>query len=438
MSVSFTGLASGIDSAALIDQLVAAEKRPADILTKKVSDLDSQGSIIDSLVSKLRAFGDRARGLDLASEIRSVKAERSDTGHVAVAVSGSASPSSHTLRVNTTARAQTVQSRAFASDTAGVLGNGSVTIDTASGNPVTVSWTSADSLSTIAGRINDANTGANAAVVFDGTSYRLVANAKQTGTAEAPTFVDGGDGLAWSDPANITLTARNASFVLDGIPITRGSNLVSDVLSGVTLTLTAAHGAGEADTIIDVKADGDAMRDKVKALVDSFNSVAATIDNQLRYTGTTKGTNTLYGDSTLRQLQGALGKLVTSEHGGKTLAGIGIRLGTTGQLTIDQTKFDAALTADPAAVESLLVGGGFAGKIAELSDTYTRAGDGILSTKGKAIDDRTAMYRKDIERIENAAEKTGDRLRAQFTALEKAISTMKTQSSQMMSILGLS
>jgi hypothetical protein len=37
MSVTFTGLASGIDSAALIDQLVAAEKRPAELPGQKVS-----------------------------------------------------------------------------------------------------------------------------------------------------------------------------------------------------------------------------------------------------------------------------------------------------------------------------------------------------------------------------------------------------------------
>jgi flagellar hook-associated protein 2 len=436
MSVTFTGLASGIDSAALIDQLVAVEKQPAVLLGRKVSDLNRQGSIVDDIVSKLRAFGDRARGLDLASEVRSVKADRSDTSHVGVAVSGTATMSTHSLRVTDTARSQSVTSRTFTSDAAGVLGDGSVTIDTAAGDPVTVAWTAADSLSTIAARINDANAAANASVIFDGTSYRLVATARQTGTVAAPTFIESGDALGWSVPTNITAAARDAAFVIDGISVTRGTNVVSDVLAGVTLTLTAPHAVADPDTVITIADDRDAMRDKVKGLVDTYNTVAGAVDGQLRYTGVTKGADTLFGDSTLRGLQGALGRLATDEHAGKTLAGLGIRIDTSGRLTLDQSKFDAALTADPAAVEALFVGGGLAKKIADLADLYTRSGDGILTTKGKVIDERTAGYQKDIARIEAAASATGDRLRAQFTALEQAISTMRTQSNQMLSILG--
>ncbi len=437
MSVTFTGLASGIDSAALIEQIVAAEKRPAALLGQRVSDLNSQGNIVDGLVSKLRAFAERARGLDLASEIRSVKAERSDPGHVGVAVSGAASPSRHTVRVLDTARAQSVTSRTFAGDAPGVLGDGSVTIAGDGGDPVTVSWSAADSLSAIATRINDAGAAATAAVVFDGSSYRLVATARQTGSAAAPVFSDGGDGLGWSASGNITAAARDARFVLDGLTITRGHNLVSDVLSGVTLTLTAPHGAAEPDTTIDIAPDGDAVRDKVKGLIDAYNAVAGALDSQLRYTGTTKGTGTLFGDASLRQLQGALGKLVTDEHAGATLRGLGIKLGASGQLSLDATAFDRALSDDRAAAEALFVDGGLAGKITALADTYTRAGDGVLTAKGTSIDQRTARYQRDIERIEAAAAATGDRLRAQFTALERAISTMKTQSSQMMQILGV-
>ena len=234
----------------------------------------------------------------------------------------------------------------------------------------------------------------------------------------------------------MTVAARDASFVLDGIPITRGKNVVSDVLAGVTLTLTAAHGAAEPDTTITIAGDGEALRDKVKGLVDSFNAVTGALDGQLRYTGTTKGPDTLFGDSTLRQLQGALGRLVTSEHGGATLRGLGVKLDASGRLSLDQSAFDSALSKDPAAVEALFVGGGLASAIATLNEQYTRAGDGVLSAKAKGIDDRTASYQKDISRIENAAAALGDRLRAQFTALERAISTMKTQSTQMLSILG--
>lgn len=436
MSVTFSGLASGIDSAALVDQLVAAESQPAKALSTKVSNLTRQGSIVNDLVSKLRALGDRSRGLDLASEVRALKITRSDEGHVGAAVSAGASPSVHSLRVVSTARGQTVSSDPFTGDGPGVIGAGSVTIGGGDGDPVTITWSDTDSLSAIAARINDANAAASAAVVFDGTHHRLVATSRATGTAAAPTFTETGAALGWSSPANVTAAARDAVFELDGITVVRGSNVVSDALAGVTLTLTAAHAAGAPDTTLTVAADHEAVRDKVKGLIDAYNLVAGALDGQLRYTGTAKGSDTLFGDATLRQLQGALGRLVTDEHGGKTLGGLGIRVDTSGRLSLDASRFDAAIAADPAAVERLFVDGGLGAGLAALTDTYARGGDGMLAAKTKAIDGRVASHRKDIERIEAAAAAAGDRLRAQFTALERAISTMRTQTSQMLSILG--
>ncbi len=437
MAITFSGLASGLDSASLVDQLVASEKQRATAIATKVTQLTRQGNIVDDLTSRLQIFGTAAKGIDSAGELRAVKTDRSDTTHAAIAASSVATDSTHTLRVTSTARGQTVASRTFGADAAGVLGAGSVTIDSASSDPVNVAWTAADSLSTIAQRINDTGGAATASVLFDGTSYRLVATARATGTAAAPVFTDAGDGLGLSVPGNVTITARNAVFDLDGVTITRGSNVVSDALPGVTLTLQTAHGAAEPDTLLTINTDRDAVRTKVSSLIDAWNTIDQGLDGQLNYTGTTKGGDTLFGDATLRQLQGALGSLASRAYGGKTLAGLGISIDTGGRLSLDRTKFDAALDKDPTAVESLFVAGGLATKMSDLATSYTRSGDGLLISKGTSLDSRIARHQKDIQRIETAATALGERLTRQFTALEQAISKMKAQSGQMMSMLGL-
>src|ERR1043165_1316467 len=99
MSVTFTGLASGIDSASLISQLVAAERSNADVLTQQQSDINTQKSIVGSLSSALAALGTAARGMDLASELQPRAAASSDT-HVSVAASASAATTTHAVRVN--------------------------------------------------------------------------------------------------------------------------------------------------------------------------------------------------------------------------------------------------------------------------------------------------------------------------------------------------
>jgi flagellar hook-associated protein 2 len=433
--INFNGLATGLDTASMIDQLVAVERSRATVFNQRISDLTRQGTIVDDLTAKLTALRDKARGLDTAAELNTAKVATSDATHLKVAVAG-ATLGSHRLRVEGLARAQTVSSIAYASAGAGVAGDGSVAITTGT-STVNVAWTAADSLATIAQRINDAGSGVTAAVLFDGTSYRLVANAKATGTAAASTFVETGSGLGWSAPGAITTAATDARFALDGIPMTRGSNLVDDALPGVTFTLTAAHAAGEEDTVIDIAADRDALRDKVKALVDAYNAVGGVLDGQLRYDGKTKGRDTLFGDGTLRRLQQSLTKLVTDRHGDKTLAELGATIDRTGRLGFDTTKFDRAMIDDPAAVEALLVGGGLATALSALAEQHVRSGDGVLINKGDAFDRQIAVYRKDVTRIEDAATRLGDRLREQFSALEQAVSALKTQSSQLVAILGL-
>lgn len=435
MSINFNGLVSGLDTASMIDQLVAAEKSSATVLRQRVTDVNRQGTIIDDLTTRLLSVRDKARALDQASELRTAKATSSDDSHASVAVSGSAAAATHSLRVDTLARAQVTTSRTFASSGAGVAGTGSVDITTSAGTK-SVSWTTTDTLQDIADRINAADAASTASVVYDGTNYRLVATARQPGVANAPTYADGGAGLGWSAPANVTIAASDARFTLDGIAMTRSTNLVADAASGMTLTLKRAHAVGEADTVVDVSSDGDAVKTKVKDVVDAFNAAANLVTSQLSYSGVTKGAGTLFGDSTLRQLQLAMNKAATDSHGGKTLAGLGITFDRSGRLTIDDAKLSAALTADPRAAERLFVDGGLGTKLGDLADQYARSGDGILAAKGKALDSQAASYQKQIDRIEDAATTVGERLRDQFTKLEKALSTMQQQSARLTAILG--
>lgn len=434
-TINFNGLVSGLDTASMIDQLVAAEKSSATVLRQRVTDVNRRGTILDDLTTRLLGVRDKARAIDQATDLRTAKASLSDTDHASVAVSGSAAAATHSLRVDALARAQVTTSRTFATAGAGAAGTGSIDITTSAGT-TSVSWTATDTLQDIADRINTADAASTASVVFDGTNYRLVATARQTGVANAPTYTDGGDGLGWSTPANVTIPASDARFTLDGIAMSRSTNLVADAASGVTLTLKRAHGAAEAETTIDVSSDGDAVKTKVKELVDAFNATANLVTSQLSYSGVAKGADTLFGDSALRQLQLAMNKAATDSHGGKTLAGLGITFDRTGRLSIDDSKLTAALTADPRAAERLFVDGGLGAKLGDLADQYARSGDGILAAKGKALDSQAAAYQKQIDRIEDAATKVGERLRDQFTKLESALSNMQQQSARLTAILG--
>ena len=444
-TVTFSGLSSGLDTASLVNQLVAAERSRADVIASHQSDLNAQKSIVGSLSSALAALGTAARGMDVASELQPRTATSSDS-HVTVAASSGAAATVHQVLVSQLARGQITSSREFTSAGAGVLGTGSLSI-TVGTTTKSISYGATDSLADIASKINNAGAGASASVLFDGTSYRLMVAATATGTAAAPVFTDGGDGLDLSNAANIKVSARDAIADIDGVSVTRGSNVIGDAVAGLTLTLVSPHPPGStADdaTKISVTQDSGSLRDKLKALVSAYNTVNSALHLQLDYTGTKKGTNTLFGDSTLRQLQGALGSMMSFGYGAATpddigtltIGGIGLVRAKDGSLTLDEAKLDSVLGSNPGAVADLFIGGGFAAAVTKLTDAYTRSGDGIFASKTRGLSDRSAVLQTQADQINARADALKVQLEAQFTALETAMTKLRSQSSYLTSVLG--
>jgi flagellar hook-associated protein 2 len=417
----------------MVSQLVAAEKVPADTLASKQSDLSSQKSIIGSISLAMSNLSTAAKALDLDSEVKPLSATVSGS-NVAVAVSAGATPGPHAIRVNSLAASQVTQTRSFTSSAAGALGDGGVDI-TVGGTTKSISWSASDSLADVADRINAAGAGVTASLMkVDDTSYRLVMTAKDTGTAKAPTFVDHGDGLDLSNSANTKRLAKDASVTIDGVDVTRGSNTVSDALPGMTLTLNSVTAADAPDTVATVALDTKSLGDKLQSFVSAYNAINASLHNQLDYNGTTKGTNTLFGDSTLRGIQASLASMMSSAYGGSNLSIIGITRDKTGLMSFDSTKMAAALTKDPNAVSTIFVSGGLAGGLTKSVDAYTATG-GILQAKTDGMTARSKMYQTEIDRINANADALQIRLEAQFTAMEEAVSKMKTASSQLTSLL---
>ena len=434
-AVSFSGLVSGLDTSSLITSLENAAKAPETQLQTDQSNLKSQETVLATLTSNLSSLYDAASTLGLGSEAQAMTATTSDD-HVAIAVSGGAATGTHDLRVLQTAQALSVTSKTFASNSAGILGDGGVTIQRAGQADVAISWTSSDTLSSISDKINQAHAGVSASVLYDGTSYRLLVNSTASGTAAAPIFVDNGDSLGLADPSHVTVPAKDAKLSIDGVTVTRGGNVIDDVLAGATITLKSAQAATDPDTTASVAVDTTASQAKVQSLVDAFNQVATTIGGQLTYTGSAPSGGSLFGDSTLQLLQRSLGDLATGSQFGAQLANLGITMDDTGKLSIESDTFAAALQKDPTALKSLFSGGsGFVVALHGLVNTYTESGDGILVGKKAAMDSRIQLYQTEIDQIEANATALGSRLTTQFNALEQTLSKLKGQSSTLGGLL---
>lgn len=155
-------------------------------------------------------------------------------------------------------------------------------------------------------------------------------------------------------------TGTNASFSVDGVPLTRSSNTVSDVIDGVELTLKAPT-AGQ--VTVSAARDDDAIVSKVKALVDAANSVLSTVASSTATSGTAGDRGVLSADSTARQVGDLVRNFVSNGltgPSGSKVAGtdIGVSMTRDGKLSFDESALRSALSTDAEAVFGLLGRGG--------------------------------------------------------------------------------
>lgn len=236
-------------------------------------------------------------------------------------------------------------------------------------NGVSISYdASRDSLSAVLSRINASAAGVIAS--YDAATDKVTIVAKQTGST-AISFEDvSGNFLSTIGVLTAAQTlGQNAQIQVDtgNGPVTyySTSNTVTDAVPGVSITLLRQ--SATADTVT-VAQDVDGAVSRMKDFITQFNSTLDFINQQMKFNTDNPllSNGPLAGDAGLMRIASTLRTMISDRidgvSGGKTtLAELGISfgavgsaVGTTKALTMDEAKFRAALTSDPAAVANVL------------------------------------------------------------------------------------
>ncbi len=437
MPVNFSGLASGLDTGAIIDSLVSIERSRANTFNERKFNTERQISTIGSLSSIMKDLDSKLESFSTKNEIRQMSVETTNEDRVVVTSSGAATAGNFAMRVTNLAKNETSQSKTYATADAGVVGAGTLDLTVGSEPLVSIAYDASDSLYEIAERITNSDAKATASVLFDGTDYRIMVTSEESGVANGITFGESGDALGLTLGTAELIPPEDAAFTINGVPVTRPSNEVSDVITGVSLQLVGLSQVGEADTNIQVTQDTEGTKTKLQEFVDAYNKVVDVVNKELTYGGTTKDGSTLFGDSTLRQLQRTLGSNISTNYTNGSeqvsLGLLGIEMDNTGKLSIDSTKLDKTLSTDPRAIDNIFAGDGgndgVAKVLQDMVDTYTRSSTGLLSSKTESLNSRIKVFDTQIERIEQSATALSEQLNRQFAALEQAMSQLNSQQS---------
>lgn len=431
-NISITGLGTGMDTKSIVSALVEAQSAPLTRLTKQMSLVKTQKTTLTTLASQLTALASKADAFKNPFNLRSSTATTSDASAVTVAVGSAARAGSFDVSVSTLAAAHRSYSNGFtARDQAGLMGEGTITLQSGS-TSTSIDVTSSMTLDDVAAAIDNLE-GIDASVVYDGSQYRLQISGTKTGAANAITLSESGTSMGLADGANLRQAAVDAQFTIDGIAMTRSTNLVDDAFAGVSLSLNKVTTTTPAT--IKVTADNTALTTKLNDMVTAYNAVVKSINAQASVVGA-DNSGKLTGDGTLAALQRALqGMFSTSVGSGpfKSFAELGIATQRDGTITLDATKLNAALASNRDGVANLLSSNpstGFVGLGEQLAKVAHQYGDttGVLPTRVTQMDSRIRAMTTQASQMQARIDAYEQQLNQKFASMESTVNGWKASS----------
>ena len=500
--------AADLDTKQLVSDLVNAVKEPRqlqiDSSKKKAEVAVSSLAMLKNALTNLQTA---ATDLGSVGELNRLSITNSNSSAV-VAEAGSDSiavPGNHTLSITQLAQAKRVASVGFAASTT-VVSDSAFVVTLEAGKPITIA--AGTTVAGMVAAINGAGGAVTARLVNTGvgsTPYNIVlegasgaantftavdtaATGAPTGFAASVSTIDmssvaglrvgssiSGTGIAAGttitaiDSINNTITlsapttaasagaytfslfpttlqsAQDASFTLNGMAMTRSSNVVTDALDGVTLKLNSVTGSavqlGVSFNATDISAAAQRFVDAYNVLTEFITTATGPVikDNDL--------SGTLQNDTSVRALKATLRSKLTarssSASGNAThWSVLGISLDREGVLQLDAAKFKSTFEKNPTDVVKALSNNAsepyiYSGSASGLAGDMAIAAYGMVRSTG-VLADVTKSYEGKLSRLETEQSKLDKQIEAitaryerQFSALNAVLAEFKATSKRL-------
>ena len=431
---SIGGLASGLDTASIINQLMTLEAASQTKLKTQVTSEQGKVTALQKLNTALQALATAAKDMAVPTTgtWSTLKATSSNTG-VGITATSAATPGAFTVTVGQTALTHQVAFTDAHAKTDVVTGATTSVVLKRSGEADLQVDTAGGTLEELAAAINAADAGVRATMVRTGSSggvdqYRLLVESTATGASQDFELTDS-TGAALLGGSTVR-AGRDASIDIGGITATSTSNTFADVVPGVTITF-GASATGTADLTVARDADGQSAA--AKGFVDQLNAVLTQVSTLTSNTPEARGT--LAGDSTLRRVASALQDAIYPPDG-TSMAKYGIQVDRYGKVTFDAKKFAESYAADPVATAAAFTGPtGFAARVEKVAEAASDKYDGTVTAAITTHTSTITRLNASIERWDDRLELRRQTLERQYTALETALSQLNSQSTWLTSQL---
>ena len=286
--------------------------------------------------------------------IASINASTGSTGVIAVDNGSGGISLSNSLSTNAAAISITGNPATVLAETGLTTGT-----TTAAHQAFTVNTDATTTLSSLVAAINNAsgNPGITASIINVDAGAQLLLTSNTMGAANTigvQATPSSGSNLSSLNTLTTVQAPSNAIITLNGQQVTRQSNSFSDVVPGVTFSLTAPTTSAAS---LAIAANPATATSNVNSFITAYNSLVGTMNNLSNYNATTGTASQLFGDPMMmgikNQLLHALNASISGISGFSTLAEIGVTPDHSGALSLNSVVFNQAMAANPTGVANL-------------------------------------------------------------------------------------
>jgi flagellar hook-associated protein 2 len=310
----------------------------------------------------------------------------------------------------------------------------------------TIAVASTDTLADVQQKIQQLGFGVSAALVNDGSGQNaehLSLTAFNSGLAGQVTIDGGTTSLITQNLVN----AQNAAVFFGGadgassLLITSDTNQIANVIPGVTIQL---QGVSSSPVTLSVAQDPSNIVAQLGNYTTTFNAIVAQLNTDTAFNTTTNQGGLLLGDATAQSIQSGLYTALQSVVSGTgqydQLTSVGFSIGGNGTISFDPSTFQAALAANPTAVENLFtqattgIGTIITNSMTQLVDPVT----GVVTLENNTLTSQNAAYQQSITSLNAQIANTQSQLEEQFANMEQVLAGLESQQSALSSLTGSS
>jgi len=417
--VTFSGLASGVDTASIVSSIIQADSQPITDMQNQETLLKSQLSTYQQFNTLLNSFEASVTALNSPDELKSFQVANNGSNYFSVSTNSLANPGNYSVKVVSLAQQQKdVSNLSMDTSTTGIPDTNTTNLTgtlTIGGQALNYSGVTLNGLTDL---INNGNYGISASMVDEGNGdgYRLMMTANTASDTGIDIIGTGSISLDTTKNGH-TVSGTRADVNVDGVDYYSTSNTVTNALKGTTITLLGEN-TSTSNVSITSGAEG-VISTQLQNIVDNYNAINTAIQ--------TISTSDPSTANAMQNIQYSLKNFLTSQN----LVNLGISSDwQTGIVSFDSTKLSAAYTADPSAVSNSLFGDNSNGIMNEM-DNYLNgqldSTNGFLATKTSSINDQTSRLDTNIANFQTRMTAKQAQLTAQFTAMETLVSSLKSQ-----------